>query len=269
MTTPNPLIPQGSLEAQQYQKRSATKIVVSAILAVHGVVLGGLLFLGCEKPDEQVASAQPENSPFNAVDQPSAEVDPFASRLGTNEIDIPVISINTNDPFEGIQSRGGELIDPGTTTLLPPFPGDATNSLPRKNDEPTNPIVTPPIPTTPSDKYVVVSGDSFYTIAKKHNVTMPELVAVNQNVNPRKLQIGQTLNLPANVSPKSPPVPDDGPDTVAKNEVIHVVTSGDTLFGLERKYKVKVKDIQNANGIKGSNIRVGQKLVIPQASGTN
>ena len=50
----------------------------------------------------------------------------------------------------------------------------------------------------------------------------------------------------------------------------HVVSSGDTLYGIARKYSVKVSDLQAVNGLSGSSIRLGQKLVIPSdARGTS
>lgn len=44
----------------------------------------------------------------------------------------------------------------------------------------------------------------------------------------------------------------------------HTVTSGDTLWGLSRKYGVSVDEIRQANGISGSTIITGQSLNIPQ-----
>ena len=44
----------------------------------------------------------------------------------------------------------------------------------------------------------------------------------------------------------------------------HVVTSGDTLWGLGRKYNVSADQIRQANGISGDTIVTGQTLTIPQ-----
>jgi membrane-bound lytic murein transglycosylase D len=82
------------------------------------------------------------------------------------------------------------------------------------------------------------------------------------------LKVGQVLNLPANVTPRTPAVPDVGPESAAANEMIYVVQSGDTLWGLADKHDVTVKAIQRANGIVGSNIRVGQRLIIPVPENT-
>ena len=51
-------------------------------------------------------------------------------------------------------------------------------------------------------------------------------------------------------------------DTALSSRV-HVITRGDTLSGIAKRYSVNIKDIQNYNSINGSNIRIGQKLKIP------
>jgi LysM repeat protein len=50
----------------------------------------------------------------------------------------------------------------------------------------------------------------------------------------------------------------------AKPPIRHTVQKGDTLWGLSRKYKTTVQAIQRANGMKGTNLRIGRTLVIPR-----
>jgi len=54
------------------------------------------------------------------------------------------------------------------------------------------------------------------------------------------------------------------PKPVSKPPIIHVVKSGDTLWGLAQKYKSGVKTIQIANGLQGNVIKIGQSLKIPR-----
>jgi len=49
-----------------------------------------------------------------------------------------------------------------------------------------------------------------------------------------------------------------------KPPVFHTVKKGDTLYGLARKYGATVSAIQKANGIKGANISIGKRLIIPR-----
>jgi len=49
-----------------------------------------------------------------------------------------------------------------------------------------------------------------------------------------------------------------------KPPITHTVKKGDTLYGLSRKYGTSVSSIQRANRLKGSNIGLGKKLIIPR-----
>ena len=268
MNTPNPLLPQGSLEAQQYQKRSATKIVVSSILAIHGVVLGGLLFLGCN-PEPAEKDKVAKSGGFEALHPTTTDTnrlssDPFGDLTGTNvDIAIPLPGTSTNDPFGGI--AGGH-----TNVAISPNPfGNSTGldtTLPPVSTNP--PLITPTATSTvaaPLTTYTVLPKDNFSSIAKKHKTTVKAISEANPNVDSRQLKVGDKLNLPANVTPKAPPVPEGGPNSGGTHgiESNYTVKSGDTLTKIARGHKVTVKDLQRANAIKGSNIKVGQKLVIP------
>lgn len=46
-------------------------------------------------------------------------------------------------------------------------------------------------------------------------------------------------------------------------DTTHVVQKGETLYSISRKYGSTVQSISNANGISGTDIKVGQKLIIP------
>lgn len=50
----------------------------------------------------------------------------------------------------------------------------------------------------------------------------------------------------------------------SKPSTRHTVKRGDTLYGLARKYGTSVSKIQRANSLRGSTIRIGQRLTIPR-----
>lgn len=52
------------------------------------------------------------------------------------------------------------------------------------------------------------------------------------------------------------------------NEV-YVVKKGDTLWGISNQYGVNVSDLAALNNISGSNLQIGQRLLIPNRSGNN
>ena len=61
------------------------------------------------------------------------------------------------------------------------------------------------------NSHVVAKGETLTSIAKMHKVTVEELQKFNHIENERKLQIGQTIMIPAPSSAPSPtPVPPNG-----------------------------------------------------------
>lgn len=50
-------------------------------------------------------------------------------------------------------------------------------------------------------------------------------------------------------------------------ELTHTVQKGETLYSISKKYSTTVQSIADANKIDGTDIKVGQKLVIPEKNG--
>ena len=57
---------------------------------------------------------------------------------------------------------------------------------------------------------------------------------------------------------------EDYPESVF---VTHIVQKGESLSVIAQNYKVSIKELQDINGIKGSHIRIDQKLTIPVLKG--
>lgn len=68
-----------------------------------------------------------------------------------------------------------------------------------------------------------------------------------------------------NANPGYPTIPSSNPPSYPPATVrTHVVTKGDSLWGLSRKYGTSVDAIRQANGLSNDLIRVGQTLQIPR-----
>lgn len=59
-------------------------------------------------------------------------------------------------------------------------------------------------------------------------------------------------------------IPEPSVGAAAGATINHTVVSGDSLWGLSRKYNTSVQAIQQANGMSDTVIRVGQTIQIPQ-----
>jgi LysM repeat protein len=88
-----------------------------------------------------------------------------------------------------------------------PAPASASAS-PAPAAAPNKEEFAPTAPAAPADpgppKHVVMKGETLTSIAKHYNITLPELLKANKDINDRKLQIGQTISLPPNAQPKNP-----------------------------------------------------------------
>jgi GH25 family lysozyme M1 (1,4-beta-N-acetylmuramidase) len=102
----------------------------------------------------------------------------------------------------------------------------------------------------PTITYTMQAGDTLAAIALKFNVSLTDLVNLNNAV---LIQPGKVLNLPSSGGPIPKP-----PQTT------YVVKPGDTLTAIAAKFGTTVAAIVAANNITNPNlISVGQMLVIP------
>ena len=97
---------------------------------------------------------------------------------------------------------------------VPPAPATAVNPdetapAPPASAAPT-PKVVPSAGEAPASVHIVVKGDSLDKIAKQHNTTIAELIKLNKISDPKKLQIGQQINLPPQATPAAQPEKKDG-----------------------------------------------------------
>lgn len=100
--------------------------------------------------------------------------------------------------------------------------------------------------TTNKNVYIVQSGDSLWSIAKKFNISVNELKNIN-NLSTNMLSIGQKLTIPEQ-------------DNYEK----YAVQSGDSLWKISRQYNVSVEDIIKLNNLTNNTLKVGQILLIPK-----
>jgi LysM repeat protein len=62
---------------------------------------------------------------------------------------------------------------------------------------PSKPGMPEPAPVCNGTMHTVRAGDTFYMLAKRHNISLEDLLAANPGVNPYNLRIGQQICIPA------------------------------------------------------------------------
>jgi membrane-bound lytic murein transglycosylase D len=117
--------------------------------------------------------------------------------------------------------------------------------------------------------YKVRKGDTMGKIADAFDVTVSELGKWNPK-SKRGVKPGQTVKVYSDVDYAAE---DDSRSTKAqkgdmaaktKSKVTYRVKRGDTISSISRKYGVSVSSLKSANKIKGTSLKSGQRLTIPQ-----
>ena len=103
----------------------------------------------------------------------------------------------------------------------------------------------------------VRSGENLSYIAKKYKVPMKDIISHNKIKHPNKLKLNQRLEIP--ISGYNQYLQDKENEI---KKIYHTVKPGDTLSEIAEMYKTSIKNIKKWNGIRGSMIRIGQKLEI-------
>ena len=102
-----------------------------------------------------------------------------------------------------------------------------------------------------NQRYIVKNGDTLYGISNQFGVSVTELAELN-GIKGSFLQVGQELLIPLNSG------------TNPNNMFMYTVKSGDTLYGIARKYGTTVDEIMKLNYFTSTILQPGQVIRIPE-----
>lgn len=88
--------------------------------------------------------------------------------------------------------------------------------------------------------YEIKKGDTLYSLAKERNITVSQLMQVN-NLSSTTIYMGKNLMLPT----------------------IITIKKGDTLYRLAKQYDTTVSQLKHINQLKSDMIYAGEQLIIP------
>jgi membrane-bound lytic murein transglycosylase D len=120
-----------------------------------------------------------------------------------------------------------------------------------------------PVVSTSNSFHSVEKGQTYFSISNMYNLSIKELLTLNDLTEKDKLSVGQKLRVqkPSAVAAKT-----EG-ETSSKNAqgpITHTVVAGETLFRISKNYEVDIDDVKKLNNMSGNNVILGQKLKIPQ-----
>jgi membrane-bound lytic murein transglycosylase D len=152
----------------------------------------------------------------------------------------------------------GTTIHPGQDLLIAAAPKGmklpSAAELASLEEEETTPRSRP---SSRNGKHVVRRGDTLWSIARTHGVTMERLASDNGLARNGTLNIGQVLAIPGTAQLASA-------DTSAvARSTTYVVRRGDSLSTIATKFRIRLSDLLGWNNLsKRSVIKPGQRLVM-------
>ena len=128
--------------------------------------------------------------------------------------------------------------------------------------------------------YKASKGESYLSIAKKFDVTLAQLRALNGISKRQTRSVAQTLVIPAKSTPsgglrlashntsesRSVRSSANGADIVVRRSPTvrtHTVRRGETLYALAKRYQTSVDALRRLNNLKGNALPLGKRLRVP------
>ncbi len=120
--------------------------------------------------------------------------------------------------------------------------------------------------------HLVKQGETLFSLSKKYGLTVAELRLLNNMTSSSVLQYGQEIIVSGDVKPQDPVTISSTKQKVTEEDTpsrersapasYHTVQSGQTLYSISKLYNTTVSNIQNWNNMNGTNLEVGQRLIV-------
>lgn len=187
----------------------------------------------------------------------------IAKKLDTSVTELKSINnLSTNTLSVGqVLKIPTKIVDVGDTELYQVKAGDTLYGIANKynisvaelksinnlteNSLSIGQLLNVPSGLTLVNSYIVESGDTLYSIAKKFDISVNKLKEYN-NLTNNLLNVGQKILIPI------------GKDTT------YVVKSGDTLYSIAREFNTTVDEIKRLNNLTNNILSIGQIIIVKE-----
>jgi len=233
--------------------------IFGVVVAVHAAVFMFVFAIpGCRTTSRSTPPPPPAETPSSPA---------TVSYPGTSSINPVAVA-----PGDASAPLNGADLNPGTSDGSPTVSFNAGPSGSTQHFNPTRPG-TPVADAlqsgevtgvTPASTYKVVSNDSLWKVAKKHNIGVDDLAKAN-NLRPGSpLKVGQKLIIPGKAAASSSANTSSGASNATRT---YTVKAGDSIGSIARKQGVTTAAIRSLNPqMKSDTVRAGQDLTLPASS---
>lgn len=158
------------------------------------------------------------------------------------------------DELKSMNNLQSDVVKVGQTLVV------NSTSEKQQESEPINNSVSKESKSVSSEKYYIVKkGDALGNIAERYNMSLKEIMALNNKTN-SKVKIGEKLLVSPSETSEVRTYSNLNPSKVSRKT--HKVKPGESLWSIAKLYNVTVADIINWNSLKDERIRSGFKLKI-------
>ena len=107
------------------------------------------------------------------------------------------------------------------------------------------------MPDDTTNTYTVKAGDTLWSIARRFNTTVEDLMKYN-NLSSDIITVGTVLTIPMTNN-----------SSTNTSSTMYVVKAGDTLWNIARRYNTTVENLMIMNNLNNDLITIGQRLMVP------
>ena len=130
------------------------------------------------------------------------------------------------------------------------------------------PTYCPPAGLASASGYIihkVRKGETIASISRKYRTSPQAIIEINDFKRNEKLAAGSRLRVPASARTGQAKATGASAPATAKDQraVKYVVKKGDSIWQIASQHNTTIQEIQTSNRIKGSNLHIGQVLLLP------
>jgi membrane-bound lytic murein transglycosylase D len=206
--------------------------------------------------DKSANSEIPETRPATAPEAPKSD---GKENLYRNSKDrVVVISPDSNN---GNASKVTDKKTPSVPVKTTPVTTTVSSSVTQPGETSTFTSSDPS-----GEFHVVEKGQTYFAISKMNNISVRELLNLNNLSENEKLSVGQRLRVRKQAATSA--TSNGGTPAAAASASAppstHTVATGENLYRISKTYEVDIEDLKALNNLSGNSLQLGQKLKIPQ-----
>jgi LysM repeat protein len=223
------------------------------------LILVPLLLVGCNRPAPEPEGAEVAES---TTEEGTTEEQtmPAGEEATTEEQSMPTEEEGTaaTEETTAEETTAEETTAEETTAEEPE--AEETTEEPAAEETTAEETTTEETAPPAEQSYVVLPGDTLFSIGQTYGVSVEAIAARNGIINVHQIKVGQTIIIPAASVESAEPEP---PSSVERT---HLVQVGENLFRISLAYNMSFETVAAYNNIPWPyHVQAGQEIKIPPA----